>query len=58
LESPGSLPRNVPLGNADYIESYHFRAELEKVLKENPGAALGLLFREFGEWLKNASGGE
>jgi hypothetical protein len=27
-----------------------------EVLKENPGAALGLLFRQFGEWLKNAFG--
>jgi hypothetical protein len=29
-----------------------------EVLKENPGAALGLLLRQFGEWLKNAFGGE
>jgi hypothetical protein len=29
-----------------------------EVLKENPGAALGLLLRQFGEWLKKAFGGE
>jgi hypothetical protein len=27
-----------------------------EVLKENPGAALGLLLRQFGEWLKDAFG--
>ena len=29
-----------------------------EVLKENPGAALGLLLRQFGEWLKNELSGE
>jgi hypothetical protein len=28
-----------------------------EVLKENPGTALGLLLRQFSEWLKNAFGG-
>jgi len=29
-----------------------------EVLEENSGAALGLLLHQFGEWLKNAFGGD
>jgi hypothetical protein len=29
-----------------------------EALQESPGAYLGLLFRQFGEWLKNAFDGD
>ena len=54
----GYLWTTVHLSGTTDAPQQDLSPRIMEVLKENPGAALGLLLRQFGEWLKNALGGE
>jgi len=54
----GYLWTTVHLSGTIEAPQQDLSPRIMEVLKENPGAALGLLLRQFGEWLKNAFGGE
>ena len=54
----GYLWTTVHLSGTTEAPQQDLSPRIMEVLKENPGVALGLLLRQFGEWLKNAFGGE
>jgi hypothetical protein len=54
----GYLWTTVHLSGTIEAPQQDLSPRIMEVLKENPGVALGLLLRQFGEWLKNAFGGE
>ncbi|PYK71672.1 MAG: hypothetical protein DME44_07080, partial [Verrucomicrobia bacterium] len=54
----GFLWTTVHLSGTTDAPQQDLSPRIMEVFKENPGAALGLLLRQFGEWLKNAFGGE
>src|SRR5207249_2877773 len=55
-EHDGYLWTTVHLSGTTDAPQQDLSPRIIEVLKENPGAALGLLLRQFGEWLKKASG--
>ncbi len=57
-EHDGYLWTTVHLAGTTDAPQQDLSPRIMEVLKENPGAALGLLLRQFGEWLKNVFGGE
>jgi hypothetical protein len=57
-EHDGYLWTTVHLSGTTDAPQQDLSPRIMEVLKENPGAALGLLLRQFGEWLKKAFGGE
>jgi hypothetical protein len=57
-EHDGYLWTTVHLSGTTDAPQQDLSARIMEVLKENPGAALGLLLRQLGEWLKNLFGGE
>jgi hypothetical protein len=52
----GYLWTTVHLSGTTDAPRQDLSPRIMEVLKENPGAALGLLLRQFGEWLKNIFG--
>jgi hypothetical protein len=57
-EHDGYLWTTVHLSGTIDAPQQDLSPRIMEVLRENPGAALGLLLRQFGEWLKNVLGGE
>ena len=57
-EHDGYLWTTVHLSGTTDAPQQDLSPRIMEVLKDNPGAALGLLLRQFDEWLKNAFGGE
>ncbi len=57
-EHDGYLWTTVHLSGTTDAPQQDLSPRIMEVLKENPGAALGLLLRQFGEWLKKAFGDE
>jgi hypothetical protein len=57
-EHDGYLWTTVHLSGTTDAPQQDLSPRIMEVLKENPGAALGLMLRQFGEWLKNVFGGE
>jgi len=55
-EHDGYLWTTVHLSGTTDAPQQDLSPRIIEVLKENPGAALGLLLRQFGEWLKKAFG--
>src|SRR5437868_12440358 len=55
-EHDGYLWTTVHLSGTTDAPQQDLSPRIMEVLKENPGAALGLLLRQFGEWLKKAFG--
>ena len=56
-EHDGYLWTTVHLSGTTDAPQQDLSPRIMELLKENPGAALGLLLRQFGEWLKNAFDG-
>jgi len=52
-EHDGYLWTTVHLSGTTDAPQQDLSPRIMEVLKENPGAALGLLLRQFGDWLKN-----
>jgi hypothetical protein len=57
-EHDGYLWTTVHLSGTTDAPQQDLSPRIMEVLKENPGAALGLLLRQLGEWLKNVFGNE
>ncbi len=57
-EHDGYLWTTVHLSGTTDAPQQDLSPRIMEGLKENPGAALGLLLRQFAEWLKNVFGGE
>jgi hypothetical protein len=57
-EHDGYLWTTVHLSGTIDAPQQDLSPRIMEVLRENPGAALGLLLRQFGEWLKNVLGSE
>jgi len=57
-EHDGYLWTTVHLSGTTDAPQQDLSPRIMEVLKENPGAALRLLFRQLSEWLSNAFGGE
>jgi hypothetical protein len=57
-EHDGYLWTTVHLSGTIDAPRQDLSPRIMEVLRENPGAALGLLLRQFGEWLKNVLGSE
>ena len=57
-EHDGYLWTTVHLSGTTDAPQQDLSPRIMEVLKENPGALLGPLLRQFGEWLKNLFGGE
>ena len=55
-EHDGYLWTTVHLSGTTDAPQQDLSPRMMEVLKENPGAALGLLLRQFSEWLKNVLG--
>jgi hypothetical protein len=57
-EHDGYLWATVHLSGTTDAPKQDLSPRVMEVLKDNPAAALGLLLRQFGEWLKDGFGGE
>src|SRR5438874_2313134 len=57
-EHDGYLWTTVHLSGTTDAPQQDLSPRIMEVLKESPGAALGLLLRQFGDWLKNIFGSE